>query len=62
MIRFTTGVCGTLTTFATLQLELFEMLDAGHLGLAAAYVAATLSAGYAFVRLGIALERRPVAA
>ena len=24
----TTGVCGTLTTFATLQLELFEMVDA----------------------------------
>jgi CrcB protein len=54
-----TGICGTLTTFATVQLELFEMVDAGHLGLAAAYVAATLAAGYAFVRLGIALERRP---
>jgi fluoride exporter len=55
----TTGICGTLTTFSTLQLELFEMVDAGRLGLAAAYVAATLVAGYAFVRLGIALERRP---
>jgi CrcB protein len=55
----TTGICGTLTTFATLQLELFEMVDAGHLALAAAYVAATLAAGYLFVRLGIALERRP---
>jgi fluoride exporter len=58
----TTGVCGTLTTFSTLQLELFEMVDGGHLGLAAAYVAATLAAGYAFVRIGIALERRPKAA
>ncbi len=55
----TTGICGTLTTFSTLQLELFEMIDGGHLGLAAAYVAATLVAGFAFVRLGIALERRP---
>lgn len=55
----TTGVCGTLTTFSTLQLELFEMVDGGRLGLATAYVAATLAAGYAFVRLGIALERRP---
>jgi CrcB protein len=55
----TTGICGTLTTFSTLQLELFEMIDAGHLGLAAAYVGATLVAGFAFVRLGIALERRP---
>jgi fluoride exporter len=55
----TTGICGTLTTFSTLQLELFEMVDGGYLGLAAAYVGATLAAGYAFVRLGIALERRP---
>lgn len=55
----TTGVCGTLTTFSALQLELFEMVDASHLGLAAAYVGATLAAGYAFVRVGIALERRP---
>lgn len=55
----TTGICGTLTTFSTLQLELFEMIDGGHLGLATAYVAATLAAGYAFVRIGIALERRP---
>ena len=53
----TTGICGTLTTFSTLQLELFEMVDGGRLGLAAAYVGATLAAGYGFVRLGIALER-----
>ena len=55
----TTGICGTLTTFSTLQLELFEMVDAGPLGLASAYVAATLAAGFLLVRLGIALERRP---
>lgn len=54
----TTGVCGTLTTFSTLQLELFEMVAGGYLGLAAAYVAATLLAGYAFLRLGMAFERR----
>lgn len=53
----TTGICGTLTTFSAIQLELFEMVEAGYLGLAAAYVTATLAAGYAFVRLGIALER-----
>jgi len=58
----TTGICGTLTTFSTLQLELFEMVDGGRLGLAAAYIAATLAAGYACVRIGIALERRPEAA
>jgi CrcB protein len=55
----TTGICGTLTTFSTLQLELFEMVDAGHVGLAAGYILATLAAGFLFVRTGIALERRP---
>lgn len=55
----TTGLCGTLTTFSTLQLELFEMVDGGNLGLAAAYIGATLLAGYLCVRAGIALERRP---
>jgi CrcB protein len=51
----TTGLCGTLTTFATLQLELFEMVDAGHLGLAAAYVAATVVGGLLAVRAGLSL-------
>jgi len=55
----TTGICGTLTTFSTLQLELFEMVESGYLALAGAYVAVTLAAGFLFVRLGIALERRP---
>jgi CrcB protein len=55
----TTGICGTLTTFSTLQLELFEMVDAGYLPLAAGYVAATFIAGYLCIRLGIAGERRP---
>jgi CrcB protein len=54
-----TGICGTFTTFSTLQLELFEIVEAGHLTLALAYMTATLLAGYAFARVGIALERRP---
>lgn len=53
-----TGICGTLTTFSTLQLELYELVDGGDGGLAAAYCAATVAVGYLFVRLGIALERR----
>jgi CrcB protein len=53
----TTGLCGTLTTFATLQLELFEMVDGGHLELAAAYVAATVIAGYLLVRIGLHFGR-----
>jgi len=55
----TTGICGTLTTFSTLQLELFQIVDAGHMALAASYLAATLAFGYLSVRLGMALERRP---
>jgi fluoride exporter len=55
----TTGICGTLTTFSTMQLELFEMVDGGHLGRAAAYLGVTLIAGFLCVRAGIALERRP---
>jgi CrcB protein len=53
-----TGVCGTLTTFSTMQLELFEMVDGGYLALAAAYCAVTIAAGYLLVQLGIAAERR----
>jgi CrcB protein len=53
-----TGLCGALTTFSTLQLELFDMLDAGHLGLAFAYAAATLAGGFACVHLATAAVRR----
>jgi CrcB protein len=53
-----TGICGTLTTFSTLQLELYELVDEGETGLAAAYLAATLAAGYLLLRLGIGLEAR----
>jgi fluoride exporter len=55
---FATGVCGTLTTFSTLQLELYRLIDGGDTGLAAVYCAATLLAGYACVRLGMAYESR----
>lgn len=53
-----TGLCGALTTFAAVQLELFEMLDAGRLGLAAAYAAATLAGGFACVHFATAAVRR----
>jgi len=53
-----TGVCGTLTTFSTMQLELYELVDGGAAGLAAAYCAATLVAGYLLLRVGITLEAR----
>ncbi len=51
----TTGLCGTLTTFATFQLELFEMFEAGSAGLAIAYAAVTVVAGYLLVGVGISV-------
>jgi CrcB protein len=53
-----TGLCGGLTTFSTLQVELLKMLDAGAWGLAAAYLAASLAAGFAAVQVASALTRR----
>jgi fluoride exporter len=53
-----TGVCGALTTFSTLQLELFTMLDGGHLALAAGYIAVSLVGGFACVHLSTAAVRR----
>ena len=45
------GLCGALTTFSGVQLELLEMLDAGRIGLAAGYAAASIAAGLAAVVL-----------
>src|ERR671937_1184693 len=41
-----TGLCGALTTFSTMQLELLRMLDRGELVLAAGYAAASIAAGF----------------
>jgi CrcB protein len=53
-----TGLCGALTTFSTMQLELLDMLDAGRYGLAAAYAAASIAAGFGGVLVATNLVRR----
>ncbi|MDX6633974.1 MAG: fluoride exporter [Solirubrobacterales bacterium] len=54
----TTGFCGALTTFSTVQLELVEMIDAGRAGLAILYLAVSLAAGLAGAQAGTAAARR----
>jgi fluoride exporter len=53
-----TGLCGALTTFSTLQLELLDMLDADRAVLAAAYAGASVAAGCLAVALATNLVRR----
>jgi CrcB protein len=53
-----TGVCGALTTFSTMQLELLQMLDDGRIGLALAYATASIVLGFAAVAVATNLVRR----
>jgi fluoride exporter len=53
-----TGLCGALTTFSTMQLEVLRMLGAGRAGLAAAYALASVAVGLLGVFLATALVRR----
>lgn len=54
----TTGFCGALTTFSTVQVELLEMLDAGRLALAVLYLGVSVAAGLAGVQAATAAGRR----
>lgn len=51
----TTGLCGGLTTFSTMQVELLTMLEAGHVGTAAGYAAASVLGGLLGVATGSSL-------
>ena len=53
-----TGVCGGLSTFSTMQVELLKMISAGDWGLAAGYAAASIAAGYAALHVATAMVRR----
>lgn len=53
-----TGLCGALTTFSAMQLELLGMIEMGHYTLAATYATASLAAGLIAVALSTGLVRR----
>ncbi len=53
-----TGLCGGLTTFSTMQLELLDMLDQARYGLAAGYAVVSIGGGFVAVALATNLVRR----
>lgn len=53
-----TGLCGGLSTFSTVQVEMVKMISAHAWALAAGYAAASVLAGYAAIQLASAMARR----
>lgn len=53
-----TGVCGGLTTFSTMQVEIVHMIDGQHYRLAACYAIVSISVGLVAVHMASVLTRR----
>jgi CrcB protein len=53
-----TGFCGAFTTFSTMEVEILDLLRAGHTALAVAYAAASIVCGYLAIWVTTALVRR----
>jgi fluoride exporter len=53
-----TGLCGGLTTFSTMQVELLKTIQRGNLTMAAGYAAASIAAGLLAVWGASRLARR----
>lgn len=53
-----TGLCGGLSTFSTIPVEILKMTAAHAWGLAAGYAAATIACGYAAIYVTTAAVRR----
>jgi len=52
-----TGLCGGLSTFSTMQVEILKMIDARAWGLAIGYTATSIVAGYTAVHLASSMVR-----
>lgn len=52
------GICGALTTFSTMVVELLKMIDGAHWALTAGYAAASILCGLAAVFVSTKLVRR----
>ena len=53
-----TGLCGGLSTFSTVQVELLDMIDARAWALAIGYTVASVLAGYVAIHLATTVVRR----
>lgn len=53
-----TGLCGALTTFSTLEVELLRMIDGHHWSLALGYASASVATGLLAVFMATKLVRR----
>jgi fluoride exporter len=53
-----TGICGALSTFSTMMLELLRMIDGAHWTLALGYACASIAGGLGAVFLSTNLVRR----
>jgi CrcB protein len=53
-----TGICGALTTFSTMQVEILQMLDDGRVGLAVLYALGSVALGFIAVLLATNIVRR----
>jgi CrcB protein len=53
-----TGFCGAYTTFSTIQVEIFTMLEHDRYGLAFGYALASIAAGYVAIWATTAFVRR----
>lgn len=53
-----TGLCGALTTFSTMQVELVHMLEEDAWGLAPSYAGVSIVAGFLAVAIGTNIARR----